>query len=112
MRDRLKVGVLRSIFFWRGFALLRPEGCMLMVGAKVVDIAGQLSLILTHSPVLYRLSMFGPGTLSSALTMKCSHSLDPLLQLPYPSSRLVRPSSSLNRGKKSLPIGTAGVCSN
>ena len=41
-----------------------------MVGAKVADIAGQLSLILTHSPLFYTLSMLGPVLLQSALTAK------------------------------------------
>ena len=63
MRNRLMAEVLRPILFWRSLALLRPEGCMLMVGAKVVDIAGQLSLILTHSSLFYGLSMLGPDML-------------------------------------------------
>ena len=50
MRNRLMAEVLRPSLFWRSLALLRPEGCMLMVGAKVVDILGRLSLILTTHP--------------------------------------------------------------
>ena len=33
---------------------------MLMVGAKVVDVAGELSLILTHSFLFYGLSTLAP----------------------------------------------------
>ena len=70
MRNRLMADMLRPILFWRSLALLRPEGCVSMVGPKVADIAGQLSLILTHSPLFYRLSMLGPVFLRSALTTK------------------------------------------